>query len=130
MHGFLTTRVYMYVVVIWGRVGRSFKGPRQNYRPAHFRAHQTVVTIRKLSSLVHLQKVNITKVNIKKVNMTTCCCFSKVTHSYQYLLARDVLGHAVRMFPLYRHYHPSAICTIGKHFIRSTEFDENLSQWR
>ena len=38
-------------------------------------------------------------------------CFFTVMHSYQDLLSRHVLGHAIRMFLLRRWYHPSALCT-------------------
>ena len=35
--------------------------------------------------------------------LKTCgSCFSKVMHFYEYLLARDVLGHAVRTFPVFQ----------------------------
>ena len=44
-------------------------------------------------------------------------CFSTATHSYQDLLARYVLGHAMRMVPLCRRYYPSAMCTLGSYYL-------------
>ena len=38
--------------------------------------------------------------------------FSTVTHTYQDLLARYVLVHAMRMFQLCRRYQPSAMCSL------------------
>ena len=52
-----------------------------------------------------LATVNLCQTAVQKICIigglpVLCCCFPTVTHSYQDLLARYILGHAMRMFLL------------------------------